>query len=87
MFRKRQDLDLQESKVVIEIEEIVNEDGEYVHQGVEQNKNLPDSELFDLGNIIDAGIEPEEVDSKVLKASSVNADTVVRKYTKKETNE
>lgn len=87
MFRKRQDLDLQESKVVIEVEEIVNEDGEYVHQGVEQNKDLPDADMFDLGNILDAGIEPEEVDSKLFKASSVNADTVVRKYTKKETNE
>lgn len=50
-------------------------------------KSMPEPELFDLKNQIDAGIEPEEVNSTVLKSSNVNANTLIRKYTKKSTND
>jgi hypothetical protein len=60
-------------------------------QIIEQEKDLseeklPDAELFDLDNVLKAGIEPEEVQSTIMKDKSVNVDKVIRKYTKKTVN-
>lgn len=72
----------------MEIEDVTLPTGEYVKQLVNQNeKILPDPELFDLKNQINAGIELEEVNSKITRAKSVNADKLIRKYTKKTTKE
>lgn len=68
----------------MEIEDITLPTGEYVKELVNQNeKILPDPELFDLKNQINAGIELEEVNSKITRAKSVNAEKLIRKYTKK----
>lgn len=68
----------------MEIEDVTLPTGEYVKQLVNQNeKILPDPELFDLKNQINAGIELEEVNSKITRAKSVNAEKLIRKYTKK----
>ena len=87
MFRRKQKLSLAPSFVIYEPEEHFNNDGELVMESVAQNKTLPDPEMFDLKNMIDAGIDQEEVKSAVLSPSSVNADNVVRKYTKKVADE
>ena len=46
-------------------------------------KALPEPELFDLKNQLEAGIDLEEVNSKIMSSKSVNAEKVIRKYTKK----
>ena len=46
-------------------------------------KALPEPELFDLKNQIEAGIDLEEVNSKIMSPKTVNAEKVIRKYTKK----
>lgn len=87
MFRRKQKLSLSPSFVIYEPEEHFNNDGELIMESVAQNKTLPDPEMFDLKNMIDAGIDQEEVKSAVLSPSNVNADSVVRKYTKKVSDE
>lgn len=83
-FRARQKYVGAQFKCVTEYEDKVLESGEMVSQPINQSeKVLPDPELFDLKNQIDAGVDMEEVNSKVFRAKTVDADTVVRKYTKK----
>lgn len=53
----------------------------------QSEKTMPEPELFDLKNQLEAGIDIEEVNSKVMKSSSVDAGKVIRKYTKKVKNE
>lgn len=70
-----------------EIEQKILPTGEYVKELVDQNeKTLPEPELFDLKNQLNAGLELEEVNSKITRAKSVNAEKLIRKYTKKSTN-
>ena len=83
MFRRKQILSLSPSFIIYEPEEHFNNDGELITESVAQNKTLPNPEMFDLKNMLDAGIDIEETSSKVIGAKSVNADNVVRKYTKK----
>lgn len=85
-FRMRQLFHAAVPSPVIEREEVTLPTGEVETQFNDQSdKLMPDPELFDLKNQLAAGITPEEVNSKVLSAKSVNADAVVRKYTKKST--
>ena len=77
---------LSPSFVIYEPEEHFNQDGELICESVAQNKTLPDPEMFDLQNMLDAGVDLEETSSKVIGAKSINADTVVRKYVKKADN-
>lgn len=44
---------------------------------------LPDASLFDINNQIKAGIDLEEVNSKVLTTPKIALKDVVRKYTRK----
>lgn len=85
-FRCRQKLRIAKCQSVVEPEQVTLESGEIVTQikDLGQEK-LPDPEMFDLKNQLDAGVDLEEVNSKVLKSSKVSADTIVRKYFKKET--
>ncbi len=46
-------------------------------------KKLPESELFEINNVLKAGIKLEEVSSTILGSKDVDADKVIRKYTKK----
>ena len=72
------------STSVYECEEKVNKAGKFVQELVDQCKTrLPSTEMFDLKNMMDAGVDLEEVNSKVLSTRVINADNVVRKYTKK----
>ena len=83
-FRCRQKLKLGRYQAVIEPEDVTLESGEVIQSSKNLCKEkLPDPVLFDINNQLKAGIDLEEVNSKVLKAKRVNADTVVRKYTKK----
>lgn len=85
-FRMRQRFHAAVPSPVIEREEVTLPTGEVETQFTDQSdKLLPDPELFDLKNQLNAGIEPEEVNSKVMSAKTIDADTVVRKYTKKST--
>lgn len=83
MFRKRQKFNIAPSFVIYEPESTFNKNGEMVTELVAQNKTLPSADMFDLGNMIEAGIDQDEVKSSILSPSTVNADNVVRKYTKK----
>ena len=51
----------------------------------QSEKTMPEPELFDLKNQLEAGIDLEEVNSKIMSSKSVNAEKVIRKYTKKST--
>lgn len=83
-FRCKQKLRSFGSGKVWTIEERINEDGEYTYEYVDLGaKKLPDPKLFDLDAQLKAGVDLEEVNSKVLSAKTVNADQVVRKYTKR----
>lgn len=83
-FRERQRFHAAVPSPVIEREEITTPTGEVETQFNDQSdKIMPDPELFDLKNQLNAGIEPEEVNSKVMSVKSVSAQSVVRKYTKK----
>lgn len=85
-FRERQRFHAAVPSPVIEREEVTLPTGEVETQFNDQTDMvLPDPELFDLKNQLNAGIQPEEVNSKVMSAKTVNADSVVRKYTKKST--
>lgn len=83
MFRRKQKLNMANSYVIYAAESQFNKDGSMVTELVAQNRPLPSADMFDLGEMIDAGIDQDEVSSKVIGAKSVNADNVVRKYVKK----
>lgn len=69
---------------VREVEETVNKNGKFVTKLVDQSEvKLPTTDMFDLKNLLDAGVDIEEVNSKVLSTRTINAANVVRKYTKK----
>lgn len=73
---------------VYEYEEKTLESGQVISEAVNQeDKKLPDPELFSLEAQLKAGIDLEEVNSKVLKPGYIDADSVVRKYTKKKSVE
>lgn len=87
-FRLRQKYEPAFGKSVYEAEEQELPSGEIQTVMVDlSEKTMPDPELFDLKNQLDAGIDIEEVNSKVLKSKSVDAEKVIRKYTKKVKNE
>lgn len=69
------------------VQELVTlESGELVKQSKDlTEEQMPDMELFDINNQLKAGVDLEEVNSKVFKSSKVDADSVVRKYVRKET--
>lgn len=86
-FRCRQKLKLGKCQVVMEPEQVTLESGEIVTQVKDLGKEkMPDPELFELKNQLNAGIDIEEVNSKVLRSSKVDASTVVRKYIKRSDN-
>lgn len=87
MFRRKQKLNIANSYIIFAPESHFNNDGEMVTEMVAQNKTLPSADMFDLGDMIDAGIDQDEVKSSILSPSNVNADSIVRKYTKKAENE
>lgn len=69
---------------VISQELVTLESGELVKQSKDlTEEQMPDMELFDINNQLKAGIDLEEVNSKVMKSSKVDVDKVVRKYTKR----
>lgn len=87
-FRCRQKFVLASNTPVEELELVTTPSGEVEMEVVDQSeKTMPDPELFDLKNQINAGIEQEEVNSAVLRASTVDANKVVRKYIKKTVKE
>lgn len=87
-FRQRQHFHPAHYVHVVEKEYTEKPDGRIQSDLVSRDETvLPDPALFDLQSQLKAGIALEEVNSKVVQSKTVNADTVVRKYTKKSTNE
>ena len=82
-FRLKQKLRLASSFVAQELEQTILESGEVVEKRVAQNKKLPDPVMFELKNVLKAGVQPEEVQTAIFQPKSVDADNVVRKYTRK----
>lgn len=86
-FRRIQPLHLSGYAPVFEPTEVVLMNGNIEFQLEDKAEVvLPEAELFDLTNQLNAGINLEEVNSAVMSDSTVNASKVVRKYTKKSTN-
>lgn len=71
---------IHEKQVELESGQIVNKNEDLCQV------KLPEAELFDMKNVIDAGIELEEVSSTILGSKQIDADKVIRKYTKKSKN-
>lgn len=84
-FRCRQKLNLSPSFEMFSKEEKTLENGECVSTLVSSVKDLPDPELFRLKNQLAAGVNLEEVNSKVLSPKSVDLSRVFT--TKKEVND
>lgn len=84
-FRLRQKLRLAPSFVPQELEQTILESGQVVEKLVSQDKKLPDPAMFELKNVLKAGVQPEEVQTAIFQPKAVNADNVVRKYTRKTT--
>lgn len=85
-FRCRQKFHTASISPAVEREDVTLPTGEVETQFNDiSEKTLPDPELFDLKNQLDAGIEPEEVASEVLKPSTIDGSKLIRKYTKKST--
>lgn len=79
-FRCRQRLSIASSTPVIAIDDQALESGEIVKVSTDLCKEkLPDPELFDLNNQIKAGIDQEEVSSKVISHRRVSGKTLARK--------
>lgn len=82
-FRERQKFHPSSSIPVADFEQKELPSGEFVTEAVNvSDAMLPDPELFDLKNQLEAGVTQEEVNSKVLSTKSVSAERIVRKYTK-----
>lgn len=87
-FRRIQKLSIAKPGPVFELEQVEHNNGNITMEAVDQcEKKLPSAEMFDLGNMLEAGVDLDEVNSKVMSQKTVNAENVVRKYTKKENNE
>lgn len=69
-----------ESQVELESGQIINKNEDMCQV------KLPKAELFDLNNVLKAGIEPDEVSSTILGSKQIDADKVIRKYTKRKEN-
>ena len=85
-FRCRQKYNVQLGPSAMPVESVVVDgDTGYVTTVVSDvlSKELPAPELFDLEAQMKAGINQEEVKSTILTSNNVNADSVIRKYTKK----
>lgn len=82
-FHRRQRYSNSTFTEVTFVEDKVNEAGKFEHKLVNQcKKKMPDIALFDLGAQLRAGIQQEEVSSKILGPKVISADSVVRKYMK-----
>lgn len=72
-FRCRQKLYVPPSFAVLSMEQTTLENGDMVTTSVDQGKKvLPDSALFDLNDQLKAGINLEEVSSKVISKRNVS---------------
>ena len=79
-FRCRQRLRLAPSVPVIVSKDTTLESGEVVPTKEDLTKEqLPDPALFDLQNQLKAGIDLEEVNSKVMRRSKVSGKTLAQK--------
>lgn len=72
---------VREKQVELESGQIVNKNEDLCQV------KLPEAELFDMKNVLDAGIDLEEVSSTILGSKQIDANKVIRKYTKKNKNE
>lgn len=79
-FRCRQRLKLAPSMSVIISKDTTLESGEVVPTKEDLTKEqLPDPALFDLSNQLKAGVDLEEVSSKVIRRSKVSGKTLAAK--------
>lgn len=79
-FRCRQRLRLAPSIPVIVSKDTTLESGEVVPTKEDLTKEqLPDPALFDLQNQLKAGVDLEEVNSKVMRRSKVSGKTLAQK--------
>ena len=85
-FRKIQTLHLSPCTKVYEATEVTDADTGMVESVIKDQGDLayPDAELFDLKNVLKAGVKLEEVNSKVMKSATVDADQVIAKTSKKQ---
>lgn len=76
-FRQKQKLRIAPFCRVVEMRDKTLETGEVIHEGEDLCKTkLPNPELFDLRNQIKAGVNLQEVNSKVFSSSKISGDVV-----------
>lgn len=65
---------------VVVLEDVTLESGELTRETVDLGKEvLPDASLFDLKNQLKAGVDLEEVSSKIVRHSRVSGKTLAQK--------
>lgn len=68
---------------VVDFNEVELPSGEYTTVTTDlSDTDMPSPELFDIKAQLQAGVTQEEVNSKVISGSTVDAAQVIRKYTK-----
>lgn len=83
-FRVRQKYRPATGCSVMDFNEVELPSGEYTTVTTDlSDTDMPSPELFDINAQLQAGVTQEEVNSKVISGSTVDAATVIRKYTKK----
>lgn len=79
-FRCRQRLNIACSTPVITIDEQTLESGEIVKVSTDLGKEkMPDPKLFDINNQLKAGVDLDEVSSKVISHRRVSGKTLAQK--------
>jgi len=85
-FRCRQKCHLAAGCSVVDFDEVELPSGEFTTVTTDlSDTDMPAPELFDIKAQLQAGVTQEEVNSKVISGSTVDAAQVIRKYTKKTT--
>ncbi len=86
-FREKQKYKQSSCVPVMREKQVELESGQIIDKNEDMCQvKLPEAELFDLNNVLKAGIEPEEVSSTILGSKQIDADKVIRKYTKRKEN-
>jgi len=86
-FRVRQKFKQAVCVPVLNEKQVELESGQIVNKSEDMCQvKLPEAELFDIKNVLEAGVELEEVSSTILGSKQIDANKVIRKYTKRKEN-
>lgn len=88
MFRARQSLPCAAAFPVVFTQLTTDEKGQTIQQEVNQSEVvLPDVETTNLANLLAAGIDPKQVNTRILKGSSIVTDLSIGEEENNNNNE